>query len=370
MRILFASYVTIPAFQDPESWWRFTKAYAGVMESLALHNEVHSLEQISYEGLHAYNGVGYHFKRFPYKRRWARFFPLRQHRFMQQLQPDVVVVHGLHFFVQTILLRLQLGRKIKIIAQHHAERPAKGIRRLLQRIASSYCIDAYMFTAREMGLEWVKAGNIKEPAKVHEVMECSSIFFPADRAKARERTGVSGETVFLSVGMLNDRKDPLTVIRAFLQFLHHCPAARLYMVYQTTELQGAIEAILATDPDCRQAVTLVGRVPPLELQHWFNSADFIVSASHYEGSGVAVCEGMSCGCIPLLTDILPFRKITGNGRCGLLFETGNADALLEVLLRTLTMDRQEERRKTLEQFRAELSFEAIATHIQGVIASL
>src|SRR5690348_378670 len=99
---------------------------------------------------------------------------------MQQLRPDVVIVHGLHFALQTILLRLQLGRKVKIIVQHHGEKPAKGIRRILRWMAS-HCIDAYMFTALEMGMEWVRAGNIKEPAKLREVMEASSTFSPADR---------------------------------------------------------------------------------------------------------------------------------------------------------------------------------------------
>lgn len=368
MRILFGTYVTIPEFNNPETWLRRIKGYAGIHEKLGLNNEVHSIEQISYEGRYHSNGVEYHFKRFTYKPAITRFFPWRQHRYMQQLRPDVVVVHGLHFAVHVIQLRLKLGPEVKIIVQHHAEKPGKGIRKWLQWIAS-HCINAYLFTAREMGLEWVRAGNIKDPAKIYEVMEASSTFYPEDRALARTKTQVSGETVFLWVGRLNENKDPLTVVKAFLRFLRHCPGARLYMIYHKAELLPAIDVLLEADPLHREAVTLVGRVPHEELPHWFNSADFMIAASYYEGSGVAVCEGMSCGCIPLLTDILSFRKLTGYGQCGRLYPPGNVEALLAVLLQTLTMDRGEERRKTLEQFRSQLSFEAIAAQIQEVIAS-
>ncbi|WP_298738463.1 glycosyltransferase family 4 protein [uncultured Chitinophaga sp.] len=369
MRVLFASYVTIPEFHQPEAWLNRIKAYRGILETLNMHNEVLTIEQISYEGLYQMNGVEYHFKRFPHRNRITRLFPLRQHRYIQRLQPDVVIVHGLHFAIQTILLRLKLGRKVKIIVQHHAEKPAPGIHRILRWIAS-HCIDAYMFTAIEMGLEWVKARNIKSTASIREVMEASSTFFPADRALSRARTQVSGEMVYLWVGRLNENKDPLTVVKAFLQFLVHCPGARLYMIYHKSELLEAIETLLAADPAYQQAVIFVGRIPHEELQHWFNSADFIVAASYYEGSGIAVCEGMSCGCIPVLTAIPSFRMMTGNGKCGLLFPPGDVSALLSAFIQTLGMDREEERRKTLEQFHSRLSFEAIARHMEDVIDSI
>jgi glycosyltransferase involved in cell wall biosynthesis len=369
MRILFATYVKIPEYHQPDAWLHRIEGYKEIMETLAATNEVRSIEQISYEGIYQFNGVEYHFKRFPYKPRLARFFPWRQHRYMSRLQPDVVIVHGLHFALHVIQLRFKLGWKVKIIVQHHAERPGERMLKWLQWMASHF-VDAYMFTAREIGLEWVRAGNIKYPAKIREVMEASSIFHPGDRIAARAKTQVRGETVFLWVAQLSDRKDPLTVVKAFLQFLRYSPGARLYMIYQAEELLQAIESLLDQDPAYRQAVILVGRIPHRDLQDWFNSADFVIAASHYEGSGVAVCEAMSCGCIPLLTDILSFRKMTGYGQCGRLYPPGDVEALLAVLLQTPAMDLQEERRKTLEQFRSQLSFEAIAKHIQEVIASV
>jgi glycosyltransferase involved in cell wall biosynthesis len=104
------------------------------------------------------------------------------------------------------------------------------------------------------------------------------------------------------------------------------------------------------------------------LENWFNAADFFISTSHREGSGIAASEAMSCGCIPVLSNIISFRRMTGPGKCGLLFEAGNPDSLLQTLIQTNGMDTEAEKGKVLEQFRAELSFEAIAKKINALLS--
>ena len=59
--------------------------------------------------------------------------------------------------------------------------------------------------------------------------------------------------------------------------------------------------------------------------------------------------------------------MTGPGRCGLLYEAGNEQALCELLMQTGAMDIKAEREKTIKQFRDELSFEAIAGKINRLI---
>ncbi|MDB5146236.1 MAG: glycosyltransferase [Mucilaginibacter sp.] len=62
--------------------------------------------------------------------------------------------------------------------------------------------------------------------------------------------------------------------------------------------------------------------------------------------------------------------ITNNGECGVLYEPGNEAALLEVLMQTTQMDVQEKRRLSIEYYKHNLSFEAIAGRIEGIAASL
>jgi len=131
-----------------------------------------------------------------------------------------------------------------------------------------------------------------------------------------------------------------------------------------------IERLLNTSPRGREVIVLVGKRPHSELQNWYNSADFFISGSWYESGGTAVCESMSCGCIPILTNILAFQAVTANGKCGRLYEPGNEDALLTALNQAAQSDATEERRKVLQQFRTELSFEAIANKIHEAAVSV
>ena len=363
MKFIFSGYVFTEEFNDPTRWIDRIKAYTGILSALSKNSEVVSIDQINYEGKFVKDGVTHYFMRFE-----KSFLQRKLHAFIKTQQPDVVVVQSLHFPLQVILLRFKLGNKVKIILHNHAERPFAGIKKYLQRIADRY-VDAYLFASRGMGMEWVEKGNMASADKLHEVMEVSSVFSPMDKAEAKTKTGVTGDLVFLWVGRLDANKDPLTVVRAFLKFAETKQTARLYMIYHTDELLAEIRAVL-DDSANRDSITLIGKVPHEELQDWYNSADIILSGSHYEGSGTAVCEAMSCGCMPVVTDILSFRMITDNGRCGLLYEPGNETSLLLALKLTCEIDLRKKQELSLQYFRETLSFEAIAGKIQAIAESL
>jgi len=365
MKFVFASYVYTKEYNDPEAWLRHIRFYGGILEALSKTNEVISIEQIDYQGRIEFGGVDYQFKRF-YK--IGRYFPFSLHRYIKNLHPDVVFIQSLQFPLQVIQLRLMLGKKVKIIVQNHAERPFTGIKKYLQRIADRY-IDAYLFASRDMGVKWITKGNLSTPGKIHEVMEVSSVFYPIEKAAAKQKTAVIGEPVFLWVGRLNENKDPLTMVKAFLKFVDCEPSARLYMIYHTAELLTEVTNIIKNSPN-RHTVVLVGKVRHDDLLNWYNSADFIVSASHYEGSGTAICEAMSCGCIPIVTNIFSFRMITDNGKCGLLYERGNELALSSALMQTQTLDRAAMRHSALSYYNKNLSFEAIAGRIHDIADAL
>ncbi|MEP7236598.1 MAG: glycosyltransferase family 4 protein [Ferruginibacter sp.] len=366
MKIVSTSYTNTKEFNDPQAWLQRIDFYTGILEALSKYYEVESIEQIHYSGLLQCKGVKYHFLNFE---KSILYFPWQLHDYIKKLKPHIILVNGFIFPLQIIQLRLKLGKTVKIIVINHAEKPATGIRKFLQQQADRV-VDKYFFTAKEMGVAWVQCGIIADVDKIAEVMEASSVFGFTDMENALSRTGATGEPVFLWVGRLDENKDPCTVIKAFGAFLKQQPTAKLYMIYHTDELLDEIKMLCKKGEALNNAVTMVGKVPHKEMGYWYNSADFIIAASHYEGSGVAVCEAMSCGCIPLLSNIPSFNKMTGYGKCGLLFEPGNDGALLNILLQTLTTDIEKEKTKTLQQFKAELSFEAIAKKIERVIVSL
>jgi glycosyltransferase involved in cell wall biosynthesis len=366
MRIVSTSYVNTNLYNDPNAWLDRISFYTGLLEELAKQHQVDSIEQINYNGKLLRNKVTYHFLNFKQRK---LYFPFGLHRYIKKLKPDIVFVNGFVFPLQIMQLKKALGESVKIVVLHRAEKPFSGIKRHLQKIADR-SVDAYLFASAEFGEEWLKKGIIKNKGKVHEVIQASSSFRVEDKVAAKITIGIDGNPIFLWVGRLDQNKDPFTVVRAFTKYLSFQPGAKLYMIFQDDKLLTDIKELINTDRKAKESISLVGKIEHSQLQTWYNAADFFISGSHYEGSGIAPCEAMSCGCIPILTDIISFRKITAAGKCGFLYKPGKADDLLSTLLKTQKIDVETEREKTLEQFTKELSFTAIAKKITKIINSL
>ncbi len=288
--------------------------------------------------------------------------PLAATRYIKQHRPDFVLVQGLIFPFQTILLSLVLGRKTKIMVQHHGERPFSGFKRVLQKLADRF-IAAYLFTSNDNAVEWVNCGIIKNSSKCFEVLEASTALVQEDKNSSRALLGMGSETVFLWVGRLHPLKDPLTVLKAFERFLQTGATSKLYMIYQTAELLPAIQQMLGSNTQLDASVILVGKTDHNKLAGWYSAADFFVSGSHKEGSGYALLEAMACGCIPMVTAIPSFKKITGNGGAGFLFEPGNEQMLYDIFCRSGTVSKEQFSQKVKTHFSTALSFKKIAEDI-------
>jgi len=361
MKLLFTSYVSTPEYNEPVEWLRRIEGFTGILDALSEDHDVTSIERINYEGEYRQNGVRYIFVRQAAK---TVRFPFRMHRLIKTIRPDVVFVNGFIFPLQIIQLRMKLGKRPKIIVINQAEKPFDGIKGYIQKQADK-CVDAHLFASAGFGEQWTRKKNISTQEKIHEILHGSSVFKPGNKEEARKKLGITGSPIFLFVGRLDVNKDPLTVIKAFIEFLKCQPQAELYMIYHTEDLLKNVDELIGTV----KSIKLIGRVPHSELQDWYAASDFVVSGSHYEGGGIAICEAMSCGCIPLLTNIISFRGMTG-GNCGLFYEAGNEQELLKILLQTRDMDRDKERTRVLEQFERELSFAAIGKKINSLITSL
>jgi glycosyltransferase involved in cell wall biosynthesis len=363
MRIVSIGYSKTKEYTVPEEWLERIGFYTGILEALAGQYKVDSIERINYEGHCRQNGVDYHFILLKNK---VERFPWKLHRLLKALKPGVVLVNGFIFPLQIIQLRLALGKEVKILVLHRAEKPFPGVKKWLQAGADR-CVDGYMFAAAEFGKQWTANGNIRSEKKIHEIIQGSSSFKPEDQGAARKRLNVAGSPVYLWVGRLEKNKDPLTVMKAFSTFHLLQPSAKLYMVFQTEELLEDVKETIRTNK-AESAIELVGKIAHKELQTWFSAADFLISGSHYEGSGIAVSEAMSCGCIPLVTDIISFRKMVGD--CGFLYDAGDTHSLLQILQQSLTINIPAQKKAVMEKFQQELSFKAIAQKIHHLITNM
>jgi glycosyltransferase involved in cell wall biosynthesis len=365
MKFVFVGYTSNPQYSDPQDWLFQIRAYLGVLESLAKEHEVISIEQIGYSGVLVQNAVQYHFIK-PLHRR--DYFPERLHHFIAAQSPDIILIHGMEHPLQLIHLRRTVGKHARIIVQSHSPKLPSGIKKWVQRFADR-SVNAYFFSSKQMARPWLQHRLISNADKLFEVPVGSSVFDRVDRTFARNSTGMGEGKIFLWAGRLDHNKDPLTVVKAFLRFAQEDPLAKLYMIFQQNDLLQEVQQLLQQNKAGEQVI-LVGTVAHAAMQDWFCSADFFISSSHFEVFGAAVAESMSCGCIPLLSDIPAYRSITGNGACGILFHPGDDNALLGVLKSAVQMDLVLEEERTITWFNERLCFDAIAQRIGRIAASL
>jgi len=355
MRIVLINYNYLPGYSSPQQWINKIKPSAIILEALGKDHSVFYAGQIAYAGDYCCNGVKYHF--FDPKKRSR--FPSRLHSFVKELNPDVVLVPGFHFLLQVIQLRLRLGKKVKIILEHHADKPFRGIKKFLQKTADKY-IDAYHFTALGNAQEWLDAGIISNKNKCHEIPANSSYFLRQDKEQSKLETGMDNAANFLWVGRLQKNKDPLTVLKGFEKFLSTGTPAKLYMIYQATELLPEIEELISKSDLLQPSVSLCRDIPHAELATWYSAADFYISGSHREGGSIALVEAMSCGCIPVVTAIPSALEVIEYGNYGFYYEPGNKDDLSESLLAISAVDRKSLSGRVENHFKETLSADAIA----------
>ncbi|MGV3504798.1 MAG: glycosyltransferase family 4 protein [Adhaeribacter sp.] len=366
IKLVDLTYYAHPEFDKPEQVWDRHREALGFISFVRPPLQLEVIKHLNYEGTACLHGV-----KFSFFRKKNRFWtiPFHTHRYLARLKPDLVLVQGLIFPLQVLCLRLALGPGPKILVQHHGEQPFKGWRAVFQKLADRY-IQAYLFTSSGNALPFMQANIISSRFKCYEVLEASTALQPQDKAEARSRLGISGHFNFLWVGRLNANKDPLTLLEAFGQYLQVNDQARLYLIYQEESLLPAVKDLVAQKPALQKALILVGRVPREQLATWYSAADYYVSASHQEGSGYALLEALACGCVPIVTDIPSFRRITGGGQFGYLYPAGNPGKLLACFL-SLPEKQPEACSAALRRhFEKNLSFQAIARQLTALVTSL
>ncbi len=120
-----------------------------------------------------------------------------------------------------------------------------------------------------------------------------------DTVVLRERLGLAGRRVLLTVGRVGERKAQDVVIRALPRVLAACPDA-VYVMAGLPE-KGAEYAALAAELGVSAAVRFAGLVDDADLPALYNLADLFVLVSRraadgdVEGYGIVVQEAALCG---------------------------------------------------------------------------
>lgn len=178
-------------------------------------------------------------------------------------------------------------------------------------------------------------------------------FLNLDKINLREKLNINeSDIVFISVGHLSSRKDPLTIINAFIKA--GISNAVLYFLGEGHLTEECLSLI-----GNNKKIKIIGRVD--NVNEYLGASDIFISASLAEGLPNTVMEAMACGLPCILSDIPPHQEIYNlNKNSSLLFETHKVEQLAEKINEILGADR------TIMQ---ESSKYIIDKHLNAVIMS-
>jgi glycosyltransferase involved in cell wall biosynthesis len=284
------------------------------------------------------------------------------------LSPDLIHFEGL-MFPRALRALARAAPGVPILAQDHGTKCPSGWRRRWLRWGFAP-LAGVAFTARSQAQPFVDAGILRPDLPIFDVIETSTTFTPGDPRLARSATGLDGDPCLVWAGNLDPNKDPLTILEAVSHATSALPALRLHMCFRQAPLLDAVQARISDDPSLRGRVRLMGELQHSDMETHLRAADFLVQASHREGSGVALIEALACGTTPLVTDIPSFRRITGDGRCGALVPVADSARFSEAIREWSSRDRLALRRRAREHFERELSFDAIGRQLRAAYDAL
>jgi len=276
-------------------------------------------------------------------------------------RPDVVHVFGL-----TLLpLCLAVGHwcaqhGVIATASFHGGRPGRNPLTWWRQRKALAAFSAFFFSNSASADQWQRAKLIPNGAEIIVVPEVSSPFTPMPKRAARETLQVDGQPLFVWAGRLHAMKDPLTTLRGFRGIVRTWPNARLIMVYQTEELLNEIKAFLARDDFLEQRVTMLGALEHKQMKSLFSAADFFVHSSRREHGSNVLIEALSCGAIPVVSNIPSLKALTESIDSAVLFDVGDAGALTNGVLKFCLDDIDSLSEQVTTSFDAHLSYPALA----------
>jgi glycosyltransferase-like protein len=150
----------------------------------------------------------------------------------------------------------------------------------------------------------------------------------ASDERVAERHGLrSGAPMFLAVGGVEERKNTLRMLEAFIAFQATHPQAQLVIaggasLLDHNEHARRFDTVLrASGLRCGagESVVVIGTVPDADMPALFRAADVLLMPSIREGFGMVVLEALASGTPAVVSRIAPFTEYLdadeGEGHC-------------------------------------------------------
>lgn len=194
----------------------------------------------------------------------------------------------------------------------------------------------------------------------------------------RERLGLVGTPLYLTVGGIEPRKNSLNLLKAFAKVLKDLPRAQLiiaggatvfdYQAYQSEFLALAT----ALHVEIGDRLVLPGVLSDAELSALYRIADAFVFPSLLEGWGLAVLEAIASGLPAIASDQTPFTEFLCPDRALLVdphAPAAIAQAMKAILRSDVSLALVKNSQSVLAQYTWETSAKMHINHYQTLLDS-
>jgi len=190
--------------------------------------------------------------------------------------------------------------KGKIMANRHI----KAIGRSKNAVACSMSLSEIFYKKHSLKLNFIQNGVNRE---------LYSVPSNEEKKEIREKLGIpQDKKVFISVGSLISRKDPLTLVKGFLASEAAGNNSLLFIIGE-----GPLKADIKNIAKDNNHVILKGQIA--NVSEYLKAADYFISVSLSEGLPNTVLEAMSSGLPVCLSQISPHMEILNyNNDAGLI----------------------------------------------------
>lgn len=180
-----------------------------------------------------------------------------------------------------------------------------------------------------------------------------SFFRPQSEAKqqaVQKRYGI-GHDYFLYVGTLQPRKNLTRLLEAFERLPKRYAHTQLVLAGQKGWMFEDFERRMQASK-VRDRIRLLGYVDREDLPALYSGAHALCLVGLYEGFGMPAAEALSCGTIPVVSEISSLPEVVG--QAGILVDPYSVMSIQHGLTATLRMT-ESQRKKRLELGKAHIS---------------
>lgn len=186
-----------------------------------------------------------------------------------------------------------------------------------------------------------------------------------EKHKLREQLNLPiDKFVFISVGQLSTRKDPLTIIESFLTSTWDTRKPLLIFVGD-----GPLREVCMSRGERSDNLLFTGSIE--NVMDYLRAADYYISASTAEGLPNAVLEAIACGLPVCLSNIEPHKELLNlGGKIGVQFLAGNSQSLTAAIDTLLKVDKESMQQNALALVREKLNAQYMASQYEKLYSTL